>query len=164
MMDGPIFCFETDNKTNPSTDHVCLSKRWDISPEIAIKPIQTITQCNIYTILHQLLSKRFWKNYCNLHYQWLAQLVFSDTLLASRRSQGNDKCVQVFVINFSCCWSFPLRYKGDAHEVLLVTFTRDGMPPACICDNAKEMVSKKFHWKFKDALSSETIRMLCTLI
>ena len=37
------------------------------------------------------------------------------------------------------------------HETLLLLFARDGVPPACICDNAKEMIQGKFYQSLKDA-------------
>ena len=41
--------------------------------------------------------------------------------------------------------------RSEAHETLSLLFARDGVPPACICINAKEMVQDKFHQKLKDA-------------
>ena len=41
--------------------------------------------------------------------------------------------------------------RNEAHETLLLLFARDGVPPACICNNAKEMVQGKFYLKLKDA-------------
>ena len=40
--------------------------------------------------------------------------------------------------------------RSEAHETLLLLFDRDGVMPACICDNSKEMVQGKFHQKLKD--------------
>ena len=44
----------------------------------------------------------------------------------------------------------PVASRNEAHETLLLLFARDGVPPACICDNAKEIVQGKFHQKLKD--------------
>ena len=36
-------------------------------------------------------------------------------------------------------------------KTLLLLFVRDGVPPKCICDNAKEMIQGKFSQKLKEA-------------
>ena len=41
--------------------------------------------------------------------------------------------------------------RSEAHKTLSLLFARDRVPPACICDNAKEMVKVKFYQKLKDA-------------
>ena len=41
--------------------------------------------------------------------------------------------------------------RSEAHENLSLLFARDGVPPACIHDNAKEMMKGKFYQKLKDA-------------
>ena len=41
--------------------------------------------------------------------------------------------------------------RSEAHETFTSLFVRDGVPPTCICGNAKEMIQGKFQQKLKDA-------------
>ena len=41
--------------------------------------------------------------------------------------------------------------RNEPDETLSLLFARYGVPPACICDNAKDMGQGKFHQKLKDA-------------
>ena len=41
--------------------------------------------------------------------------------------------------------------RSEAHETFSLLFVRDGVPPMCICGNARELVQGKFHQKFKEA-------------
>ena len=41
--------------------------------------------------------------------------------------------------------------KSEAHEILQLLYARDGVPLACICDTAKEMIQGKLYQKLKDA-------------
>ena len=47
--------------------------------------------------------------------------------------------------------AFPTAPRSEAHETLSLLFAQDGVPPACICDNAKKMIKGKFYQKLKDA-------------
>jgi hypothetical protein len=44
-----------------------------------------------------------------------------------------------------------MKNKGEAHEALSLLFQRDGVPPACIVDGAKEQVLGEFRRKLKEA-------------
>ena len=80
----------------------------------------------------------------NLHYHCLAQLVFSETMFASRVSRRGNRCAQVYAR------AFPMASKSETHETLSLLFARDGVPPACICNNAKNMIQGKKYKKLKD--------------
>ena len=41
--------------------------------------------------------------------------------------------------------------KSEAHETFSLLFSRDGVLPACICNNTKEMKQDTFYQKLKDA-------------
>ena len=41
--------------------------------------------------------------------------------------------------------------RSEAHETLSLLFAKDQVSPACICDNAKELVQDKIYPKLKDA-------------
>ena len=40
---------------------------------------------------------------------------------------------------------------NEAHEALSLPLTRDGFPPTCVCNNARDIIKGKFHCKLKDA-------------
>ena len=42
--------------------------------------------------------------------------------------------------------------RSEAHDTLSLLFARDGLLPACICNNTKEMVQGKFYQKLKDVI------------
>ena len=41
--------------------------------------------------------------------------------------------------------AFPMASRSEAHETLSLLVARDDVPSACICDNAKEMIQRKFY-------------------
>ena len=41
--------------------------------------------------------------------------------------------------------------RSEAHKTLSLMFARDGVPPACLCNHAKEMIQGKYYQKLKDA-------------
>ena len=47
---------------------------------------------------------------------------------------------QVYVTDFGWARAFPIAFRSKAHETFSLLFPSDGVPPACICDNAKEMI------------------------
>ena len=102
-------------------------------------------------MLHLLLSRwsrRNDKNLCNHH---LAHPVFSGTIFASTVSRRGNRCEQVYVTDFGWARAFTVASRSEAHETLWLLFARDGVLPACICDNAKEMIQGKFYQKLKHA-------------
>ena len=119
--------------------------------EKAQKTIQATTQRGIQTMVHPLLSRQFRTNDRNLHYHCLAHPVFSDTMFASTVFRRFNICAQVYAADFGWARAFPMASRSEAHETLLLLFARDGVPLACICDNAKEMIKGKFYQKLKDA-------------
>ena len=56
--------------------------------------------------------------------------------------QGQQLCTIIWH-KLNCARTFPMAPKSEAHETLLLLFTRDGVPPAFICKNAKKMIKLK---------------------
>ena len=135
----------------PSIDPIVLAKRFSITPEKAQKNIQATTQRGIRTMLHTLLLRWFRMNDRNLCYHLLAHPVFSDTMFASTVSRRGNKCAQVYDSDSGWAETFPMTSRSKAHETLSLLFVRDGVLPACICDNAKEIIQEKFHEKLNEA-------------
>jgi hypothetical protein len=42
--------------------------------------------------------------------------------------------------SFGWACAHPLKQKGETHEVLLLMFKRDGVPPKMILDGSKEQI------------------------
>ena len=42
-----------------------------------------------------------------------------------------------------------MRSKGGANEVISIMLTKDEMPPACVSNDAKDIVNGKFHHKLE---------------
>ena len=130
---------------------IVLAKRWGITPEKAQKTIQATMQKGIRTMLHPLLSRQFRMNDCNLCYCCLKHPIFSDMMFPSTVSRKGNRCAQVYATDFGWVRAFPVTPRSEEHETLLLLFARNGVLPACTCDNAKEMVQDKFYQKLKDA-------------
>ena len=58
---------------------------------------------------------------------------------------------QIFTTDFGWSQSCPMSCKDEAHEDLGLLFTREGVPPKMIVDNAKEMKLEEFARKCKEA-------------
>ena len=102
-------------------------------------------------MLHPSLSRRFRTNDRNLYYHCLAHPIFSDTIFDSTVSRKGDRCAQVYATNFGWARAFPMASRSEAHETLSLLFVWNGVPPTCICDNARELVQGNFHQKLKEA-------------
>ena len=102
-------------------------------------------------MLHPLLSRHFRRNDHNLCYCHLAHHVFSDMMFASTVSRRGNRCAQVYATEFGWARVFQMASRSEACKTLLLLFVRDGVPPTCICDNAKEMIQGKFHQKLNEA-------------
>ena len=135
----------------PSVEPSVSAKRWRITPEKVQKTIQATMQIWIRTMLHSLLSRLFRMNDQNLHYHHLAHPIFSDMMFLVQCPEGGNRCAQVYATDFGWVRAFPVTPRSEEHETLLLLFPRNGVSPACTCDNAKEMVQDKFYQKLKDA-------------
>ena len=52
----------------------------------------------------------------------------------------SNRCAQVYATDFGWARDFPMAARSEAHETLLLLFVRDGVLPAFICNNAKEII------------------------
>ena len=57
----------------------------------------------------------------------------------------------VFATNFGWSCSFTMKVKSEAHEALSLLFQQDGVPPAIIWENAKDMILGEFKRKCTEA-------------
>ena len=67
-------------------------------------------------------------------------------------SRRCNRCAQVYATDFGWARAFSIPSRSEAHETLSLLFARDGVQPACIGNNSKEMVQGKIHQKLKDAV------------
>ena len=102
-------------------------------------------------MLHPSLSRQFRTYDPNLHFCYLAHPVFSDMMFVSPVSRMGNRCAQVYAKDFGWARAFPMAFRSEAHETLSLLFARDGVPPACICNNTKEVEQSKLYHKLKDA-------------
>ena len=135
-----------------SINQIVLAKRWGFSPEKAQKTIQATTERGIRTMLHPLLSRWFRTNDWNLCSHHLVHPLFSDTMLALTVSRRGNRYTQVFATDFGWAKAFPMASRSKAHETSSLLFLRDGVPPTCICYNARELVQGEFHQKLKETV------------
>ena len=102
-------------------------------------------------MLHLLFFRRFRTNNRNLHCHHLAHPVFSNMMFASIVSRRGNKCAQVYATDFGWARAFPIASRSEAHETLSLLYVKDGVPPTCIYNNARELIQRKFHQKLKNA-------------
>ena len=91
-------------------------------------------------MFHPSLSRQCKMNDRNFHCCHLAYLVFSDLVFASTLYKRGNRCAQVYVTDFGWARAFPMASRSQAHETFSLLFARDSVPPACIWDNAKEII------------------------
>ena len=128
-----------------SEEPIILVKTCDIPPEKAQKTVKAITQRGIRTLLYPSLLRWFRVSDKNLCCHHLAHPVFLDMLFASTVSRRGNKCAQEYVTDFGWARAFPRAFRSEAHNTLLLLVSRDGVLPACICNNAKQMIQGKFY-------------------
>ena len=133
----------------PSVERIVLAKRWGITLEKAQKTIQATTQRRIRAMVHPLLSRRSERRIKT--FIIIAHPAFSDMMFASTVSRRGNICAQLYATDFGQARVFPMASRSEVHETLSFLFAGDGVPPACICNNSKEMEQGKFHQKLKDA-------------
>ena len=131
--------------------HLILAKKWGNSPKKAFNTIQHTTQHGVCTVFHASLSCQFRTNDHQLQYRRLPHYMYSDTLFATTVFRRGNRCAHILATNFGWLCLFPLKLKCEAHEALSLLFQQDWVPPAVICDIAKEMILGEINWKLKDA-------------
>ena len=72
-------------------------------------------------------------------------------MFASTVSRSGNICAQVYATDFGWTRAFQMASRSKAHETLSLLFAIDGVPPACMCDNAKVMLQDKFIQKLNNA-------------
>ena len=98
-------------------------------------------------MLYPLLLKRLIKIFIIVTWH----ILYFQTVFVSTVSRRSNRCAQVYATDFGWARAFPMASRSEAHETLSLLFVRDGVPPTCICDNARELVQGKFHQKLKEA-------------
>ena len=71
---------------------------------------------------------------------------------------------KVYATDFGWARAFLMASTREAHETLLMFFARDGVPPASVCENAKETIQGKFDHKLEDSSSIETVGAIYSLV
>ena len=61
-------------------------------------------------------------------------------MFASTVSRKGSRYTEGHATDFRWSRAFPMTYRSEVYETLLLLFARDSVPPACICDNAKEYI------------------------
>ncbi len=138
------------SKAGKPVDAEMLAKHWLIPANRAATTVDRTMQQGVCTMLNPTLSCPFPTNDCMLHYPRMPYPVFGDTMFAGTESKNGNKCCQVFATNFGWPCAHPLKQKGEAHEVLLLMFKRDGIPSKMILDGSNEQVKGVFRHILKE--------------
>ncbi len=59
----------------------------------------------------------------------------------------NNKCAQVFALDFRWICVYPMKSKGKAHESSPLMFQHEGVPLSMLMDGSKEQTLGKFYQK-----------------
>ena len=102
-------------------------------------------------MLHLLLSSQFRRNDRNLCHHCLAHPVFSVTMFASTVSRRGNRHAQIYATDFGWARTFTMASISEAHEIMLLLFDWDGVPLACILEDAKNLDQGKYYHNLKDA-------------
>ena len=102
-------------------------------------------------MLHPLLSRQFRTNDGNLHYHCIEHPLFSDVMFATTMSRRGNRFTQVYAMDFGWNRAFQMASRSEAYKTLFLLFAWESVLPACIQNNAKDMIHGKFYQKFKDA-------------
>jgi len=134
-----------------SIGHELLADKWMVSLEVAHCTLERTTQRGVRTISHQSLSRRFRKNDRQLRYKQLRHDVFTDTMQTKYKSRRGELYSQVYMTGFHWCRAHPMKLKSDAHDLLLLLFQHDGVPPKMIMDGSREQTLGRFKKKCQNA-------------
>ena len=102
-------------------------------------------------MLHPLLLRWFRMNDCNLCYHFLTNLLFSNMMSTSALSRRVNKCAIVYPTDFGWARVHPMVSRSNVNETLSLQYAGDGVPPACIYNNAEDMIQGKLFQKLKDS-------------
>ena len=118
-------------KGKPSVELYDLAKRWGIGLETTKKTLLCTTQRGLHTAPNPLLSQRYRTNDRMFRYKRLSTNIFSDTMLGIR-SHCKNTCAQVYAHRNMWCKTYPMRRKGEAHHLLSLLFSHEGVPKTLI--------------------------------
>ena len=71
-------------------------------------------------------------------------------MFVSTVSRRGNRCAKVHATDYGRARTFPMASRSEAHWTLLLLYVKDGVPPICICNNAKELIKGNFHQKLKE--------------
>ena len=128
-----------------------LAIRWNIGLETAMKTFLRTTQSILRTSPNPLLSQWYCTNDRMFRYRRFAVDLFTDTLEAGIVSHRGNKYAQVYAHRNTWCKAYPIAWKSDAHETLLLLFAQEGVPSTLIMDGAREQVMGEFRQKARQA-------------
>ena len=139
------------SKRGNRVDAETLARRWNIDPAKAKNTIKRTTQRGVRSLMHPTHLRRFSTNDRMLRYRRMPDPVFTDTLKAGTVSERGNKYAQVYCTSYGWSRAHPMKTKGEAHETLSLVFSRDGVPPKIVMDNAREQIHGEFRRKAKEA-------------
>ena len=134
-----------------AVDALALSKRWGIPYERAKTTVRRTTQRGVRHCSEPSISRRFPTNDKMMRYPRLPHKLFTDTMIAGRKSARGNKYEQVFATNYGWSRSYGMARKGDAHDALTLLFKREGIPLEIVMDGWKEQTKGRFSKKLRDA-------------
>ena len=91
-----------------------------------------------------MLEQWYLTNDCQFQYRWLPVDLFTDMLESGIVYHRGNNYAQVFK-------AYPMKTKSQAHEVLSLSFSQEGVPNKMIMDGLKEQAMGEFRHKTRQA-------------
>ena len=110
-----------------------------------------MTQRGLRTAPNPLLSQRYRTKDQMFRYKRLSTDIFTDTMLVGIKSHHGNTCTQVHAHGNTWYKAYPMKTKGEAHHLLSLLFSHEGVPKTLIMDGVREEAMGEFRQKARQA-------------
>ncbi len=123
-----------------------LAEKWNISPDLAKRTLQSTTQLCIRTSSNPSLARRFPTNDRMLRYNRLDTTMFMDTFFTTSKggtkikSSRSNTCAQLFVTDFNYVEIRSMKGRAEVCKAIKSLFKDVGVPNAIVADGAREQI------------------------
>ena len=105
--------------------------------------LKATTQRGIRTMLHPSLNRRFKTNDRMLRYRRLNTDMYTDTMVASKKSLRGNNCGQIYVNDIDFTRFYHMKDRTEVPATVLQFFHEEGVPTTLILDGSREQISQK---------------------
>ena len=128
----------THHKSTSLTNPERLAAMWGIGLAAAQTTLDVTTQSGVRYATDPI-HRRLKTKQAHLRYPSINTTVYSDTMFASLKGVGGDKCAQVFTTDFDYVRFYPMKKKSEAGHKLATLITTVGIMRKLVTDGAPEL-------------------------